>query len=553
MRAVVAFLATATVVCAAPGGVRAGGPPREVAAHLDRPVWVEHHGSLRLRPELLVGGALGGGTSGVPVPLEPAGDTSSTLAWTSMRLRYEPVLHLGSQLRVELRVDALDNLILGSTHVNAGGTFADGLWRDAQGVPQAGLNGWQDALKVNRLFGAWRAFDFLEVAGGRFTDGFGLGIVRDAGDGPDADFATVVDAARVAADVAGMHVAGSWEFTTVGATEARLWEGQPKDLGQADDATTYTLRVTHALPTAAARRARDQTLAPGAVALEWGAFSAFTNQDYSSDVQPTAAEGCDVTTELAGGRTVLPVGCTQLTKRGIFLWRPSAWGRLGWRVDPRTVFRAEVEVAAMVGDANQAQGDPDLQSSKQFQGFGLALETEYERDDWKVGFMGGFATGDDRRYLGVQGDGSQQNIVEPDDASFDANDNVRTNHWVSSYWFHRNYRLDLILFRQVIGTVTNAFYLKPWASYQLLDGPDLGLKLRLDVLYAGAMNVKGSPGQELSYGVEVDGHAVLTAGPHLEVTLSLGALAPMGALKDRDTGASPSPAFAMRGLATWRF
>lgn len=553
MRAAVLLLTASSVALGALGGARADGPRREAADRLDRPVWVEHHGSLRLRPELLVGGALGGGASGVPPALAPEGDTSSTLAWASMRLRYEPIVHLGSQLRIELRMDALDNLILGSTHVNAGGSFDRGLWRDAQGVPQAGVNGWEDALKVQRLFGAWRLFDAMDFAAGRFTDGFGLGIVRDPGDGPDADFATVVDGARVAVDIAGMSFAASWEFTSVGATEARRWDGQPKDLGQADDATTYTLRISHALPSAAARHARDLALQPGAVALEWGAFSAFTNQDYTSDVQPAPAEGCEVDTELASGRAVLSPGCTQLTKRGIFLWRPSAWGRLGWRVDARSVFRAELEVAAMVGDANQAQGDPELHSAKRFQGFGLALETEFERGAWALGFDGGLATGDDRRYLGVLGDGSQQNIVEPDDASFDTNDNVRTNRWVSSYWFHRNYRIDLILFRQVIGTVTNAFYLKPWTSYQVLDGPDLGLKLRLDALYAGAMYVKGSPGQELSYGVEVDAHAVLTVGRHLEATLSAGALAPLGGLKDRDTGAAPSPAFAVRGLATWRF
>jgi len=194
-----------------------------------------------------MGGDLGPGESPVPEPVAATtgeDPDASTLSWASVRLRYEPVLHIGRALEVHLGVDALDNLVLGSTHEGAGGNLTSDLLGDAAASPSTGDNGWADAVRVRSLYGRWNAFETFDVAVGRMPTHFGLGLNRNAGSCPDCDFGTVVDAARAAFSMSGFRIEASWEWTAVGATTAAPGElGQAKDLGQEDDVSTYTIQI----------------------------------------------------------------------------------------------------------------------------------------------------------------------------------------------------------------------------------------------------------------------------------------------------------------------
>src|SRR5690606_38123882 len=112
------------------------------------------------------------------------------------------------------------------------------------------------------------------------------------------------------------------------------------------------------------------------------------------------------------------------------------------------------------------------------------------------------------------------------------------NRDVTSYWFNRDYRLDLILFRQIIGTVTNAIYVKPWVATEILRMESAVLTARLDVLYAAAAVPAGTPGDGQHWGVEIDGRVGLTTTDGFDTTLALGVLFPLDALDYRDTGES---------------
>ncbi|TNF29509.1 MAG: hypothetical protein EP329_15540 [Deltaproteobacteria bacterium] len=520
-------------------------------------VWIEHHGSFRFRPELLLGGDLGAGESGVPSPLAATtGDDSdaSTLSWASVRLRYQPTIHIGRSLEVDLGVDALDNLVLGSTYESAGLLSLD-LENDAAESPSAGDNGWRDAVRVRYLYGTWHAFDVFDFSFGRMPQAFGLGVQRNGGQCPDCDFGTIVDAMRLGFTFSSFRIEGSWEWTAVGATTATFGElGQPKDLGQEDDVSTYTIQVGQRPVTTAELEQRRVDLDENRYwAFDWNLFTSFTDQALSSSEQlPSSSLECQALYTSASGQELQDVDCIQLYRRDAFFWRSGLWLKAELHPSFGTSLRLEAELAAMVGNVDHPQRLEQVDSSepKDFRAFGGAFELEYKNPALATGIDLGFATGDNADYVGVL-DG--QNIVEPDDDNYAQNDNVRNNHVVTSYMFNRDYRLDLILFRQVLGAVTNAVYFKPWIATDVLQMEGATLTARFDALYALAANPEGTPGNGKQWGVELDGRLTLKLESGLSAELGVGVLIPLDALDNRTTGESADPAFAARGLVTWSF
>lgn len=551
----------------------AAGPGEQVPVRRsspDRPtdgaIWLEHSGVVRFRPTLLLGGDLGlgrGSTSPIPLPIAAkTGDVAdaSTLSWADLRMRWEPTLHLGDAFEVHVGLDLVDGLVLGSTWSDAGGLAAMGFSSESAASPSAGRFGWRDAMQVRSLYARWLAFDMVEVLVGRVPDRFGLGLVRNDGGCADCDHGTIVDMASLAFTLSGFRLQGTWEYTAVGATTDLAFAadrgagGQPTDLGEVDDVTTYTVRAGRFAVSAAEKEARRKLLDEDrGWALDWALYSAFTDQAASSSEQldETSLE-CKPTGELADGQPIQPYSCIRLFKRDAFLWRPGVWLKAERHPDLLTSLRIELEAAALIGDIAHPQRlvDADSLEAKTFEGFGAALEVAYQRDLLELGLDSGLATGDDGQYLGVL-DG--QNVVDPDDDAYAANDALRKNRRITSFWFDRDYQVDLILFREILGTVTNAFYLKPWVARTVLATDELTLKLRLDALYAIATRPSGTPGQGDQWGIEVDGRAILETRAGFRASLALGALFPLDALDDPDTGRRPDPVFAVRSMLGWAF
>ena len=405
---------------------------------------------------------------------------------------------------------------------------------------------------------AERVLELLKGGGmtaGEIADRFPVSKPTMSGHFAKLKEAGLIDGVRFGLQFGSIRFNALIAFTDIGALTARPgWEGQDRDLGGQDDTITWSLRLTSA-PRTAEERAKRRVLLNERrrVAIDWGIFASFTEQVLTARNQPAAnlSGSCTPYAQTANGTLSLPWNCWQLTPRDLFIARPSVWTRFEWRPDFRSTLKLELEFSAFIGDATTLQGDPDLgDTSKDFLGFAGALEFSFSRNRWRVGLDAGFATGDDGRYLGYL-DG--QNIVDPDDANYLANDNVRLNSQVTSFWFHRDYRLDLILFRQVLGGVTNAIYVKPYASFHLLKNSNIALSARLDILYAAAARPSGTPGKGHHYGVEFDASLRLELAKGLGIDLTAGVLVPMDALRDPDTLATPNPAYAIRGLFTWRY
>jgi hypothetical protein len=113
--------------------------------------------------------------------------------------------------------------------------------------------------------------------------------------------------------------------------------------------------------------------------------------------------------------------------------------------------------------------------------------------------------------------------------------------------------VDSILFREVIGTVTNAFYFKPSYHRWVLQEGDHRLGVGASLLAAFAMEPAGTPGNDRRLGVE----AGLRLDYHLSDALSVVAdgavLFPLAGLGAKNATEDPSIAAALRTMMVLEF
>jgi uncharacterized protein (TIGR04551 family) len=76
---------------------------------------------------------------------------------------------------------------------------------------------------------------------------------------------------------------------------------------------------------------------------------------------------------------------------------------------------------------------------------------------------------------------------------------------VSNFSFHPDYRIDLILWRRIMGRIAGAYYLAPGMSYDIIRS-DFGrvLGARFDFIYSRAMYEQQAYASEPNLGAEID-------------------------------------------------
>ncbi len=147
----------------------------------------------------------------------------------------------------------------------------------------------------------------------------------------------------------------------------------------------------------------------------------------------------------------------------------------------------------MIGQIDNVSDDvssPD--PSRTIRQFGVAMELEYQRGQLSGGLDAGLASGDSAEGFGVN------------DRPVLADQDGKPNRRVTGFKFDRDFHIDLLLFREVIGAVTNAVYFKPYIAYDVFDSVEEALGARLDLLVAEALAPEGTPGNKRHLGVEAD-------------------------------------------------
>lgn len=569
----------------APAPVAAVTPEGHTATAAIRPfVGFGINGSFRFRADMFGNADLGLPVVGTPVGSElawgsgflppvsernlPGEDTVGLIAGANIRLRLEPWVSVGESVTFHAQIDVLDNLVLGSTPDYAPGRpdapfvfFSEG-----QAPPTGGINSVTDAIRVKRIWSEFNLFHIANFEVGRMPHHWGTGMLHNGGDCDDCDYGDSVDRAAVRLDLPiGFYVRFAWDFPGEGALfdDPRDFFGQPYDASQVDDVDQWVLELFDRPLTLEQQVQRKVDLHERRVpVLDWGFYNAFRQERYSSLLLDLPSECKNQSGPVladsglggAGVATVSSTGydCVQVTGRDAFFWIPDLYFRVEWRPSFTQRFLFELEFAGvLLSDAGQVQADPTVDSSRVFlSGAGVA-RAEYQDSAWTGGLEIGTATGDDTGFFGVK---DRSSVVVSEDGLRDrANAVVRGNQNVTSFMFNRDYHVDLLLFREVIGAVTNTVYAKPWVRYDIVDAGSWDLGVRLDVLYAAAMFSDGTPGRDSQLGVEGDLKLFLNVGDMLSGVLETGLLLPLGGLDDAVTGTAASPAWTLQGRLHVRF
>lgn len=513
-------------------------------------------GYFRLRPEMFHKLRLGWAQP------DPAGyfpyptyRNENTLAGANMRFRFEPTLNVSEEVRIQAQVDALDNVVLGSTPAYRSDSYYEfGVLNDNQTPSKSAVNSVIDSIMVKRLWGEVSTpVGILRF--GRMGSQWGLGILHNDGNCLDCDFGDTVDRIMfVAEPLPGYFVAPAIDFNEEGPVTSRSpGVGQPVDLYNQDDA--------HSLVLVLARRDTEQQikskLENNLSVFNYGVHFEYRTQRFESVTNaPNTNDVGDA------GRTTDP-GVTTV-KRNASLYIPDLWARF-----ERRHMRIELELAGTFGhlsipDANPVTGRTDDQLNLVQYGGALQGEYRFLSDKLKVGGELGFASGDRAPGFGFYAGRTSVNpnpagtSVGTQPGSLDGPQYTCqtaggcTDHYIRNFRFNRDYRVDEILFREIIGGVTDAVYVKPTLGYTVADG----LQVIASAIYSRAVYASSTPSQkDNSLGLELDLGARYQTEDGFFAGLTYAVLFPFSGLNpsNNPTQTSLDTAQALRGVLGIKF
>ena len=442
------------------------------------------HGAFRTRFELLNNLDLDRGLSPSGEPLFPvplSDPDGQNLTHADMRLRADLAFYAPSVgVAVKVRVDALDNLSLGSQ--------PDGVPSVAVGQRDGG-----DPIRIKRAYAELLTpLGLLSV--GRMANQWGLGMLANGGDCARCDSGDASDRLAWTLPLGGLIWAAAFDLTSIGPYTSRNAPRRAIDLDPWDDVRTITVAAMHWTSDVARRRRARASRAT----FDYGAYVShrWQRRDVPAAYLPSA--------------NPVPITRAQSVSRGFRATAVDAWARLTLPVG-----RIELEGAFLTARIDQPSLIPGVQLRDAFTSrqFGLAFQTEFgpahatEEGWFAAGLDGGFASGDSApgfgALLGANNRGPNAPPPQPGDldgpqarAPFDTT--------VNNFRFHPDYRIDRILFREIIGTVTDAIYLRPHARVVLARLGPGRLEASLAAIFSMAAEPASTPSGERLLGLELD-------------------------------------------------
>lgn len=161
------------------------------------------------------------------------------------------------------------------------------------------------------------------------------------------------------------------------------------------------------------------------------------------------------------------------------------------------MLRANIAEASIIPGVRYDQAFTSLQ-------WGGVLETEFGAPESRLsaGVNFGVASGDAAYGFGAAV-GPNDGPAQPGDLN-GAQANPPYDRAVDNFQFHPDYRVDQILFRELIGTVTDTIYIRPHMRLTLWEGAPGRLTFRGAAIASWAIFSSSTPGRSTSLGVEVD-------------------------------------------------
>ena len=445
------------------------------------------------------GGAIpSGGCTGDPEfgDQTRCGTGSDRIRFANMRLRLQPTISLSDDIRVHMMFDAFDNFVLGSTpdvrsvealEVQPDGTVRGVIPGRAPGVPvdsftqtspppEAGRNQVGDAILVRRAWAEVTNRAIGQLRFGRMGHQWGLGMLWNSGEDIDDDFTTEIDRVQGIAQFRGFFFGASWDFPSQGfiVDPPQDIQAIPFDASAQDDLRQWSFLIARRMdPTEQLRRLRANKWVVNA-----GVYFIYRRQFLSSSTAPLTATQADFD--------------LLFVNRNARIFIPDVWLQVLWQD-----LRLEIEFAYIAGTIqNITPGEfpPSADGPAfRFRQYGIAFEFEYRAVQRKLGVYlnTGLASGD------------------PDVVGLSQSEDLFTQpvgkRNISTFSFNPNYRIDLILFRRIMGRVAGVYYLAPGVSYDIIRssfGQVFGA--RFDMIYSRAQFEQQTYSSEPNLGVELD-------------------------------------------------
>lgn len=438
---------------------------------------------------------LGCGSGDDPTKGTDASCSDKTHSSANLRFRIDPEIHISDNLRIMSQIDFLDNVVMGSTPegwVNQpskdGGYISTGRggyvplrsFSQTQDAPVAGINSYQNSVSVKRVWAEY-VTPIGQIRFGRMPSHWGLGVLANSGDRIDSDYQSHADRILfvTGSRALDLYVAGAWDFPNSGRTSQTLFDqqGQPYNLSQYENTSQWVLTVF--------RRMRPEIqrakLAKGDTVINGGFYGVYRQQLFANE-QESNSLSSDQNTFSSG---LVRVGARAFISDG---WLQILTKHLRWETELVYIYGG-IENPRGVGSGEYVKEDYKIRQ------LGGATELEYRalNDDLKLRFYSGFASGDQ----GVEG------LAPP--ATGGLQPRGTTDRTVSTFRFHPDYRIDLILFRNILNRVQGVYYFRPGVEYDFtksLDGEKFGG--RADVVYSRASSPVQTPGNKADLGIELD-------------------------------------------------
>jgi uncharacterized protein (TIGR04551 family) len=497
-----------------------------------------------------------------PVPLQdPTG--RDTLNTSNMRFRVEPTLNVSEHVRVRAQIDVLDNRVLGSStsglHDDPSSPYPVPFYGSSRAVTDGDPRVDRPAISPKR---AWAEVQTpVGLLGfGRMPSEWGLGLLANAGAGIDDDFGDTVDRIQfaippVSTPIGRLTFVPILDFDSEGVLHrdpraGNTGVGQPFDAESGDDGRTYALKMARLDTEDEVRRKLER----GQSSVNYGLYYNYRTQRWF--YPGWSSGGLDCTTQPtppACGDTDTAVHRSAYAHIGDFWFR--------W-LTPR--LRVEAELAGVYGQIANASDDPAASTGEiLLRQWGGSLLAEYQVSPNRVTLGGevGAASGDDAPGFGnvpsrvvaagLPGAGGQTPYGSVEGRQWRAG----TDNTIRNFRFNPAYRVDLILWRHVLGQVTDAFYVKPKLRWDILPG----LRLDLAVVYSRALKSESTPSSTETGGILTDkgspelgleGDAILTytSGDGFQFFGEWGVLQPLKGLAYADASRSRAHFLAF-GLA----
>src|SRR5437762_88817 len=519
------------------------------------------HGYLRMRGEFFNNMRLGRGADPAGFYLFPGpfigtgGNNSQSDA--NFRFRFEPTLAVSEDLSIYFQADILDNVLLGSSP--ATDAYLDPFTPLSVLAARRGSG----TVNVKRVWGRVNT-QLGELLFGRMGYHWGLGILHNDGNCIDCDYGDTYDRIAFAPrEFKGHHLSVMFDILDKGAsTTGEKGElGRSVDLDTLDDGYRLALEITRVDTAEEIKRKLE--------AKQW-VFNYGVVVDYRTQPWDTPVSATDSTGTLR----------SHVVRRAAKIYQPDAFlslKRRKWRLDTEIAFNLGSVGTHQQSDFDIGTVTPDvaaqLTRGVNFFQVGGALQTDVavlSADALLFGLEFGAASGDKGAYgFGARpwrnGSGAAQpaapgqqpsqaaGIGDIDGSHLDFSTTTGGHARINNFIFNRAFNVDMILFRNLITSVTSAWYLKPSMRYRPTGrktggGDDTGFELLLSIMYAQAWYQENTPGQAKPLGLEFNAGITYDTSDRFHAGLAYGLLVPLNGLRNLGTNQSGSAAHAVRLL-----